>query len=153
MDIRTLPFIRVDDNEAHNQVWGIVLGHHDGRTGDYDKEVVVPDENHPFVLRNTRLWNTFGAFTVQTHYGVTKMEVAHSTYGLEYPLYDTAGQRIGSSEENDEKTYWGGLAFHEVKWPITFGRTRGVKSGSRQGEPRNGSLDTPRPAVLDKKNP
>src|SRR5690349_5883378 len=48
VDIRTLPFVRFEGNEAHSQLYGINLG--EGVRG------VGPDARHPFILRNTRLW-------------------------------------------------------------------------------------------------
>jgi hypothetical protein len=54
VDIRTLPFIRFQDNEAHSHLYGIDLG--EGTSG------VGPDRDHPFVLINTRLWDCSWAF-------------------------------------------------------------------------------------------
>ena len=48
VDIRTLPFVRFDGNEAHDVRWGITLGETLARTRG-----VVPDEKHPLLLRNT----------------------------------------------------------------------------------------------------
>ena len=49
VDIRTLPFVKFLDNEAHAQLYGVDLG--EGSNG------VGPDRDHPFVLLNTRLWD------------------------------------------------------------------------------------------------
>jgi hypothetical protein len=64
VDIRTLPFVRFDDNEAHtclrpaNPQWGLNMG--------MGNEGVGPDKDHPFVIRNAKFWNVFGAMAVQT---------------------------------------------------------------------------------------
>jgi len=73
-DIRTLPFVRFDDNEAHSQRrFGLNLGGIRGKTysgmsydqpesigGDVDG--VGPDPHHPFVIRNLKVWDTHWSF-------------------------------------------------------------------------------------------
>jgi len=66
-DIRTLPFVRFDGNEAHCQrLFAINLGGlaQSAKFGkpDGDVEGVGPDPRHPFVLRNTNIWDTHWAF-------------------------------------------------------------------------------------------
>ena len=79
-DIRTLPFVRFEDNEAHSQLYGINLGEFVRGVG--------PDERHPFVLRNTRLWNNFWAFRpVSPSIMVDGMDVYQGQYGLYRPIY------------------------------------------------------------------
>lgn len=67
-DIRTLPFVRFDSNEAHCQrLFGINLGGFaGGRFDDKDSDVegVGPDYQHPFILRNTKIWDTHWAFHI-----------------------------------------------------------------------------------------
>lgn len=67
-DIRTLPFVRFDDNEAHCQrLFGINLGGFAGGSfddEDSDVEGVGPDYQHPFILRNTKVWDTHWAFHI-----------------------------------------------------------------------------------------
>lgn len=60
VDIRTLPFVRFEDNEAHGAAYGLNLGKEgDDRVRRVDTHSGVgPDERHPFVIRNTRIWNT-----------------------------------------------------------------------------------------------
>lgn len=68
VDVRTLPFVRFDGNEAHCQrLFGINLGGFTAtNTGSNAKERDVdgvgPDPQHPFILRNTKIWNTHWAF-------------------------------------------------------------------------------------------
>ncbi|WP_050027544.1 G8 domain-containing protein [Verrucomicrobium sp. BvORR034] len=71
VDIRTLPFIRFDSNEAHTQRrFGINLGGFNGLsilglpndTALKDVDGVGPDMYHPFILRNTLLWDCDWAY-------------------------------------------------------------------------------------------
>ena len=81
VDIRTLPFVRFDDNEAHSQLYGINLG--EGVRG------VGPDSHHPFRLRNTRIWNSFWAFRPDTpSVLVDRMDIFNGRYGIYRPVYD-----------------------------------------------------------------
>lgn len=56
-DIRTLPFIRFDDNTAHNIAnYAVNLGQ--------DAAGVGPDKDHPFVVRRMTIWNAQRGYTV-----------------------------------------------------------------------------------------
>lgn len=81
-DIRTLPFIRFEDNEAHcDGLYGINLGEGVNRVG--------PDDRHPFVLRNTRIWEIHYAFRVQSpSVLVETMQIHRSVYGIYHPNFD-----------------------------------------------------------------
>jgi hypothetical protein len=58
IDIRTLPFVRFDDNEGHSQT-----GLYDVKLGTSgDKDGVGPDTKHPFIIRNLLIWNGHYAF-------------------------------------------------------------------------------------------
>jgi hypothetical protein len=58
IDIRTLPFVRFDDNEGHSQT-----GTYDVKLGTSgDKDGVGPDTKHPFIIRNLLVWNGHYAF-------------------------------------------------------------------------------------------
>lgn len=94
VDIRTLPFIRFDDNEAHCQrFFGLNLGgFNDGGVPGYagaedrkieDVDGVGPDPEHPFLIRRFRAWDTHWAF----HAGspcvrAEGMDLYDSQYGL-----------------------------------------------------------------------
>ncbi len=55
IDIRTLPFVAFDDNEAHcDGLYGFNLGEGVDRVG--------PDVRHPFVIRRMKLWEIHYAF-------------------------------------------------------------------------------------------
>jgi len=81
-DIRTLPFVRFEDNEAHGDgLYGINLGEGVDRVG--------PDEHHPFVLRNTKIWELHYAFRPQSPCVlVENMKIHNAAYGVYHPNYD-----------------------------------------------------------------
>jgi RNA polymerase sigma factor (sigma-70 family) len=57
VDVRTLPFVRFEDNESHGQRrHGFNLG---GGVpfGPPNVDGVGPDARHPFIVRNMRIWN------------------------------------------------------------------------------------------------
>jgi len=59
VDIRTLPFVRFDDNESHcDGLYGFNLGEGVDRVG--------PDARHPFVIRRMKIWESHYAFRVQS---------------------------------------------------------------------------------------
>jgi hypothetical protein len=151
VDIRTLPFIRFEDNEAHDCFWGVVLGEFvlgDPRNSDYAKEVVDPDVRHPFLLRRTRIWNTSGAFIPRVRSLIESMAIAHSAYGLEYPRYDMAGQPVSADDANDAQYFWGGATYHDVLVPVALGFKQGGSKNTR-AERRLVTLETARPAARD----
>ena len=81
-DIRTLPFVRFEDNEAHcDGLYGINLGEGVNRVG--------PDAKHPFVMRNTKIWEIHYAFRVQSpSVLVDGMKIYNSIYGVYHPNFD-----------------------------------------------------------------
>lgn len=81
-DIRTLPFVRFDDNEAHcDGLYGINLGEGVERIG--------PDDRHPFILRNTKIWEIHYAFRVQSpSVLVENIRIHQSVYGVYHPNFD-----------------------------------------------------------------
>src|SRR5262249_16443704 len=78
IDIRTLPFVRFDDNEGHSQT-----GLYDfkmGTTGD--KDGVGPDTKHPFIIRNLLVWNGHYAFdTRMPSVLIDGMRLHNTVYG------------------------------------------------------------------------
>jgi hypothetical protein len=81
VDIRTLPFVRFEDNEAHTQLYGINLGEWVRGVG--------PDERHPFILKHSLLWNNFWAFRpVSPSVLVDGMDIYNGRYGLYRPVYE-----------------------------------------------------------------
>jgi hypothetical protein len=81
-DIRTLPFVRFDDNEAHGDgLYGINIGEGVDRVG--------PDERHPFILRRTKIWELHYAFRPQSPCVLVEdMKMHNIVYGVYHPNYD-----------------------------------------------------------------
>ncbi|HLQ47292.1 MAG TPA: hypothetical protein VK137_21285, partial [Planctomycetaceae bacterium] len=81
-DIRTLPFVRFEDNEAHcDGLYGINIGEGVNRVG--------PDAKHPFVMRNTKIWEIHYAFRVQSPCVLNEnMQIYNSGYGVYHPNFD-----------------------------------------------------------------
>jgi hypothetical protein len=78
IDIRTLPFVRFDDNEGHSQtgLYDVKLG----TTGD--KDGVGPDAKHPFIIRNLLIWNGHYAFdTRMPSVMIDGMRLHNTVYG------------------------------------------------------------------------
>lgn len=105
VDIRTLPFIRFEGNEAHSQRrYGLNLGgfrmvagndaydtdaqgHRAGlnraNTNIGDVDGVGPDLNHPFVIRDFRCWTSQWAFhSAAPNVDVDGFAVYDSNYGI-----------------------------------------------------------------------
>jgi hypothetical protein len=81
VDIRKLPFVRFQGNEAHAQIYGMNLG--EGVEG------VGPDAAHPFLIREMRIWDTFWAFRPGAPSIVLDgMDVYSSRYGIFTAGYD-----------------------------------------------------------------
>jgi hypothetical protein len=88
VDIRTLPFVRFEDNEAHcqrrhafNLGGGVPFG--EPNVGG-----VGPDEKHPFVIRNLRTWNVHWAFhPVSPSVLLDNMDIHTADYGIWRPEY------------------------------------------------------------------
>jgi G8 domain len=82
VDIRTLPFVRFDDNEAHcDGLYGFNLGEGVERVG--------PDTKHPFVIRRMKIWEIHYGFRVQSPCVLVEdMHIDQSVYGVYHPNYD-----------------------------------------------------------------
>lgn len=83
VDIRTLPFVRFEDNDVHSSLglYGFNLGEGVNRVG--------PDTKHPFIVRNMKIWDTHYGFRVQVpSLLVENMHLYHTHYGVYHPNYD-----------------------------------------------------------------
>ena len=83
VDIRTLPFVRFDDNEVHSSegLYGLNLGEGVNRVG--------PDAQHPFVVRNMRIWDVHYGFRPQApSVLVENMHLHRIVYGVYHPNFD-----------------------------------------------------------------
>jgi hypothetical protein len=93
-DIRTLPFVRFDDNEIHcMRRHSLNLG---GIGADLKGDVggVGPDASHPFVIRNLKVWNVHWAFHPRPpSVMVDGLDVHHAEYALWKANYDQHAYR------------------------------------------------------------
>jgi hypothetical protein len=83
LDVRTLPFVRFEDNEAHSSrgLYGVNLGEGVNRVG--------PDARHPFVVRNLKVWDIHYAFRPQVpNLLVENLTIHKAAYGVYHPNYD-----------------------------------------------------------------
>jgi hypothetical protein len=83
VDIRTLPFVRFDDNEVHSGVglYGVNLGEGVNRVG--------PDARHPFIVRNLKIWDMHYALRPQVpSLLVENLQIHRAAYGVYHPHYD-----------------------------------------------------------------
>ena len=97
VDIRTLPFYRFEQNEAHTEgVYGMTFAGNN-QTGDPISEVkrlgeidrTGPDIHHPHIVRDMKIW--------QVHYGLRPqvpsvllehIHIDHATYGIYRPALE-----------------------------------------------------------------
>ncbi len=81
-DIRTLPFVRFDDNEIHSSrgLYGLNLGE--------GVNLVGPDASHPFIVRNTNIWDVHYGFRPQVPSLLVENMTIRSHYGVYHPNFD-----------------------------------------------------------------
>ena len=105
VDIRTLPFVRFEGNEAHcqrrhafNLGGGVPFG--EPNVGG-----VGPDAQHPFVIRNFRVWNSHWAIhPVAPSLLIDGFDVSQAEYGVWRPVYRAHAYRHVSMQDVPERT-------------------------------------------------
>jgi len=83
VDIRTLPFVKFEDNEVHTSVglYGVNLGEGVNRVG--------PDAQHPFVVKNMKIWDVHYGFRPQVpNLHVENLTIHKVAYGVYHPNFD-----------------------------------------------------------------
>jgi hypothetical protein len=83
IDVRTLPFVRFEDNEVHTThgVYGVNLGEGVNRVG--------PDLKHPFVVKNLKIWDVHYGFRPQVpNLVVENLHLHKVSYGVYHPNYE-----------------------------------------------------------------
>lgn len=93
-DIRTLPFVRFEDNEIHCQRrHSLNLG---GLSAELKGDVggVGPDVRHPFVIRNLKVWNVHWAVHPRPpSVMIDGLDIHHAEYALWKANYDQHAYR------------------------------------------------------------
>jgi hypothetical protein len=119
IDVRTLPFIRFDRNEAHCQrFFGLNLGGFtDGGVPGYpgaegrrleDVDGVGPDPSHPFILRDFRAWDCHWPF----HGGSPSVQVLGlDLYDSQYGIWRTVIDHHEYADVKMERIISKGLFF------------------------------------------
>jgi hypothetical protein len=113
-DIRTLPFVRCDDNEAHSDgLYGFNLGEGVDRIG--------PDERHPFIIRRLKIWDTHYGFRPQSpSLLVEDLRLYRAHYGVYHPNYDHHVYRNVYIGESDSEPFNRGHDDFSVQYgPLT----------------------------------
>ncbi|HVR84227.1 MAG TPA: G8 domain-containing protein [Planctomycetota bacterium] len=82
VDIRTLPFVRFDDNESHSDgLYGFNLGEGVDRVG--------PDFRHPLIVRNLKLWDLHYAFRPEIPSVLAEdVRIIRAAYGIYHPDFN-----------------------------------------------------------------
>ena len=128
VDIRTLPFVRFDDNESHSNTghYGVNLG--EGVDG------VGPDTRHPFIIRNLMIWNSHYGFRPQVpSLLVENMRLHGTVYGVYHPNYDNHVYRNVTINGDGEEPFNRGHDDNSIQYGpltvdgLTFENTRGSR--------------------------
>ncbi|HKI19074.1 MAG TPA: G8 domain-containing protein, partial [Isosphaeraceae bacterium] len=106
VDIRALPFIRFEGNEAHSQPrYGLNLGGGAGSESEGGVGEVGPDHRHPFMIRNFNVWDTrWGVTLAAPSVLIDGLALAECEYGFWRPHYaghayrGVKGNRVGFPE-------------------------------------------------------
>ena len=89
IDIRTLPFVRFEGNEAHCQRRHAFNLGGGAPFGEPNVSGVGPDGEHPFVIRNTKVWNShWSIHPVSPSVMLDRLDVHDSDYGVWRPEYN-----------------------------------------------------------------
>ncbi len=123
VDVRTLPFVRFEDNEAHCQRRHALNLGGGAPFGPPNVDGVGPDERHPFVLRNTRLWNVHWAFhPVSPSVLVDGMDIHNGDYGVWRPVYQRhAYRRLSVAGVREPEAFAKGKKPEEAAYPGPLG--------------------------------
>jgi len=82
-DVRTIPFLRFEDNESHTEgLYSFNFGH--------DKNGSVHgDRTHPFIVRDLRAWETHYVLRPDLQFFLCEgLRVKNGVYGIYHPDYD-----------------------------------------------------------------
>jgi len=82
-DVRTVPFLRFEDNESHGDgLFGF-------RFGDEEHGAVRGDREHPFIVRNLLAWADHYAIRPNLRFFLLEgLRIKNAEYGIYHPDYD-----------------------------------------------------------------
>jgi hypothetical protein len=111
VDIRTLPFVRFEDNEAHcqrrhafNLGGGSSLGKPAVDFGKPNVAGVGPDGRHPFVIRGMRIWDAHWSFHPMSPSVLADgLDINNADYGLWRPVFDRHAYKVRMDRITGEK--------------------------------------------------
>jgi hypothetical protein len=83
-DVRTVPFFRFEENEAHTQhLYGFKFG------TDRDSRLIRGDRQHPFIVRNVKVWQThYNLQPSLAYFLLDGLKLSGGTYSIYRPEYD-----------------------------------------------------------------
>ena len=82
-DVRTLPFLKFEDNESHTE------GLYSFNFGDDKNGEIHGDRAHPFIVRNLRAWETHYVLRPNVQFFLCEgLRVKNAVYGVYHPDYD-----------------------------------------------------------------
>ena len=95
VDIRGLPFLRCEDNEAHSQRrYGFNLGGGPGVGASGGVGDAGPDSRHPFVIRGLRVWESHWAVTpAAPGVLIDGLDISRCDFGFWRPNYERHAYR------------------------------------------------------------
>jgi hypothetical protein len=119
VDIRTLPFVRFEDNESHCQRRHSLNLGGGAPFGPPNVAGVGPDASHPFVVRGTKLWNVhWGINPISPSVLIDSMLIHNAEYGVWRPEY--------------KDHYYRGIAFSDVPEKNFYAFTSGKPNDESQ---------------------
>src|SRR5204863_8068084 len=83
-DVRTIPFFRFEENEAHTlPLYGFKFG------TDRDSRRIRGDRQHPFIVRNLKVWEThYNLQPSLAYFLLDGLKLSGGTYSIYRPEYD-----------------------------------------------------------------
>jgi hypothetical protein len=119
-DVRTIPFLRFEDNESHSE------GLYSFNFGDDRNGSVHGDRQHPFIARNLRAWQTHYVLRPNLQFFLMDgLDVKDGVYGVYHPDYDSHVYRhiyfnnVVSEPINrghdDESVQYGSFTYDDVR--------------------------------------
>jgi G8 domain len=107
VDIRTLPFVRFENNESHCQRRHSLNLGGGAPFGPPNTAGIGPDNQHPFVVRGTKLWNVhWGINPVSPSVLIDGLVIHNAEYGVWRPEYKDHYYRDVKFSDVPEKQYY-----------------------------------------------